>query len=120
MNMSLFDVIFSLSGRIRRSTYWLGVLISVAVCVAFGVLGGVLQAALPDAPLGTVAIGVGAIVLYWSHLALVVKRLHDHDMSGWWLLVALLPFGALWVLLQCGFLRGTYGQNSYGPDETGP
>lgn len=55
--------------------------------------------------------------MLWSSLALQVKRWHDRDKSAWWLLMNFVPFiGAIWVLVECGFLRGTEGQNSYGPD----
>jgi len=46
-----------------------------------------------------------------------VKRYHDRDKSGWWVLIIFLPvIGALWYLIECGFLRGTDGNNAYGPD----
>ena len=53
----------------------------------------------------------------WISLAVQVKRWHDRDKSAWWLLMNFVPFiGAIWVLVECGFLRGTEGQNNYGPD----
>ncbi len=33
-------------------------------------------------------------------LALLVRRLHDTDMSGWWVLIGLVPFGALTLLIH--------------------
>ena len=49
------------------------------------------------------------------------KRWHDRDKSGWWALLNLIPvIGTLWILIECGFLRGTYGGNRFGPDPLGP
>ena len=46
-----------------------------------------------------------------------IKRWHDRDKSGWWVLINLVPcIGPFWALIECGFLRGTPGPNKYGPD----
>ena len=46
-----------------------------------------------------------------------VKRWHDRDRSGWWVLLNLLPvIGWLWALVDNGFVRGTRGPNRYGAD----
>ena len=50
-------------------------------------------------------------------VAIGVKRLHDRNKTGWWMLIILLPvIGGLWYLIECGFLKGTTGPNTYGPD----
>jgi uncharacterized membrane protein YhaH (DUF805 family) len=46
-----------------------------------------------------------------------IKRWHDRDKSGWWILVHFIPIlGTLWCLMECGFAKGTDGQNRFGPD----
>jgi hypothetical protein len=46
-----------------------------------------------------------------------VKRLHDHDKSGWWMLVYFIPIiGAIWQMIECGLMAGTMGENDFGPD----
>jgi uncharacterized membrane protein YhaH (DUF805 family) len=53
----------------------------------------------------------------WIGLVLSVKRWHDRNKSGWWVLVNLVPVvGWLWQLIECGFLRGTTGPNRFGQD----
>ena len=60
--------------------------------------------------------GVMVVVMVWPMLAVQVKRWHDIDMSGWWLLVTLLPVvGAPIALVMNGFLPGTKGENHFGP-----
>ena len=45
------------------------------------------------------------------------KRYHDRDRSGWWLLLILIPLlGPLWLIVVLGFLKGTEGENRFGPD----
>ena len=81
------------------------------------------------------------IAVTWSSLAVGVKRLHDRDKSGWWILlfwlgpsllggwqstgpnmggglVLSLAAGviAIWGFVELGCLRGTPGPNQYGPD----
>jgi hypothetical protein len=53
--------------------------------------------------------------LLWPVLAVYVKRCHDRDKSGWWLLLLAIPcLGVLWWLIDLGLLEGTPGPNSYG------
>ena len=60
------------------------------------------------------------LALLWPSLALQVKRWHDRDKSGWFVLVNLIPFiGWLWTLIECGFLDGTQGPNRFGPSPKG-
>ena len=57
------------------------------------------------------------LISLWVSIATDVKRYHDRDKTGWWVLVVLIPVvGFVWLLVECGFLRGTTGPNRYGPD----
>lgn len=50
-------------------------------------------------------------------LAVGVKRWHDRNKSAWWILIALIPYiGGIWILIECGCLRGTLGPNRFGGD----
>ena len=53
------------------------------------------------------------LVLFVVSLALSVRRLHDTDKPGWWVLISFVPFGGL-VLLYFWILPSTPGQNQYG------
>lgn len=61
---------------------------------------------------------IGLVIpIIWAGMALSVKRWHDLNKSGWWLLIALIPLaGALFTLVEQGFHAGTEGPNNYGPD----
>ena len=46
-------------------------------------------------------------------LALLVRRLHDTDRSGWWILIGLVPYVGGIILLVFTVLKGTAGPNRY-------
>lgn len=109
--MTLAELYFSPSGRIGRQTWWLYFLVptlvlswGIATLDRFFGVGGVL-------------LGVWYLVIFWPSIAVTMKRWHDSDWSGWWLLVLLVPIlGALWNFVQCGFLPGSAGTNRFGPE----
>ena len=49
-------------------------------------------------------------------LSVSVRRLHDTDRRGWWILIVLVPIiGFFWlIILHC--LKGTRGDNRFGPE----
>ena len=58
---------------------------------------------------------VYTLILFVPFLAVNVRRLHDVDKSGWWLLIHFVPFGPL-VLLVFFCQDGDSGPNRYGPN----
>jgi uncharacterized membrane protein YhaH (DUF805 family) len=47
--------------------------------------------------------------------AVSVRRLHDRNKSGWWVLLYFVPvIGQIWLFLELGVLAGTPGPNRYG------
>lgn len=65
----------------------------------------------------TVIYGVVLLLVMIGGLAGAAKRLHDRDRSGWFQLIVLIPLtGAIWLGVEIGFLRGTFGPNRFGPD----
>lgn len=65
------------------------------------------------------ALYYGAILFsWWIGLAILVKRWHDRDKSGFMVFILLIPvIGFLWTLIEVGFLPGTVGPNRYGQDQ---
>lgn len=99
--MDVFDILFSFKGRLNRKPFWLfqlgvAVVTSIPFILGEGWLGGLLE--------------------LWAQAALCVKRSHDRGRSGWFVLVFLVPLVQLWPLIELSFLRGTKGDNEYGPD----
>jgi uncharacterized membrane protein YhaH (DUF805 family) len=103
-------MLFSLRGRIGRRSWWLW---GVLALIAFVIYATVLLRVLGFSARQT-DVAVNLLVL-WPAIAVSVKRWHDRDKSGWWVLVSLLPLvGWVWALIQNGLLRGTPGPNRYG------
>lgn len=104
-----------LDGRVTRRTWWCwGVLMPLGLGLYFTVVLRVVGLS----PRGTeVAVN---LLLLWPTLAVSVKRWHDRDKSGWWVLVVLVPLiGWLWALVENGLLRGNAGANRFGEPEAG-
>lgn len=81
----------------------------------------------PFALLATGIYAVYALAIFIPGIALVVRRLHDRDMSGWWYagfvlagLVPMLGFVSSIALLVLMLLPGTSGPNRFGPDPRDP
>ena len=107
---TLRQLLFSLNGRIGRRTWWLwGVAAMLGLAMYATVL---LRVAGVSATVTDTAVN---LLLLWPAVALSVKRWHDRGKSGWWVLVALVPFiGWLWMLVENGLLRGTARPNRFG------
>ena len=102
-------LLFSLSGRLSRGRFWLG---TVLALVLIGLTG--LPAGKTDANLSPGA-SLAVLVFLWISLAVAVKRYHDRNKSGWWVLIGLIPLiGPFWQLIELGFLPGTPSANRYG------
>ncbi len=51
------------------------------------------------------------------NFAILVKRWHDRNKSAWWAFIHLVPIiGSVWTFVECGFFRGTTGENRFGHD----
>lgn len=117
--------LFSLKGRFGRLQWWsVQLIIGVLLISFFAALGGSLSSLGEDAVAALareqgVTFLLSFFVLFvfccWINIAATVKRYHDRDKSGFWFLVVFIPFiGGIWQLVECGFLSGTGGGNSYG------
>ena len=153
--------LFRFDGRINRAKLWLGGLVLLALMMAVGTAIVAIHSLFgsgtalhfgasdlfklvdpeayrsltwADLPRLVVKLFVTSLLM-WICFAISIKRLHDRDKSGWWLLVfyllpsvlswfsdvsfifAVASFAfSIWGLVELGFLRGTIGANKYGPD----
>ena len=111
--LSIKEIMFSFKGRIPRKTYWysfLGIIVASFVLMFLVALltGG-----------NESAISVIMLILYipliWVSLAIQVKRWHDRNKSGWWVLISFVPLiGPIWALIENGFLAGDEAENRFG------
>lgn len=75
-----------------------------------------LQAIFDSLGIAGILLGLYALATFIPNLAVTVRRLHDQDKSGWWILIGLVPLiGGIWLLILY-FIDGTPGPNRFGPD----
>jgi uncharacterized membrane protein YhaH (DUF805 family) len=104
--------LLSLEGRINRKPFWLYALVVFAISfIVTLVLGGA-----SNVNPNTLSL-ILTLIFLWPNIAVQAKRWHDLDKSAWWILINLIPIlGPIAALIMTGFLRGTQGDNKYGPD----
>ncbi len=97
----------SIEGRVGRQDYWMKLFVPILVVAI--ILGIVAR--------GNTAVSiVFNLLVLWPSLAVSIKRWHDRDKTGWWVLINLIPIiGWIWALVENGFLKGTEGDNRFGP-----
>ena len=99
-------------GRAHRTEYWMFVLFNliftVAACIVDRILG-----------LHYVMYGLYALAILIPGIAVTVRRLHDTDRSGWWLLIVLVPLIGAIVLLVFYVQDSQPGDNQFGPNPKG-
>lgn len=108
------------NGRSRRKEYWMFLLGVLIVAIVLGIIEGVLglngMVAGVYGPLTLLLV----LALIVPGIAVQVRRFHDQDKSGWFVLLALIPFlgGLIVLVFMC--LEGTKGPNRFGPDPKDP
>ena len=115
-------------GRASRSEYWYFILFNVVVLFVAAILDKVLGTNFKMTnPATGLEVGLpygylymlGSLALLLPNLAVMVRRLHDTDRSGWWYWIALIPLIGAILLLVWFCTRGTDGSNRYGSDPLG-
>lgn len=108
---------FTTTGRLRRRAYFGRVLVLYLVAAAFYGLPALAELQFGDTAPHWQSLALGGILLcYYLVFAQAVKRLHDLDLRGWWLLLFLLPIVGLGLGSGMQFVSGTNGPNRFGAD----
>ena len=99
---------FNFEGRASRSEFWwfnlFGFLLSV-----------ILMAILGNGTTGTVVRGIVSLALFMPSLGLSVRRMHDINRSGWWILISLIPIVGWIIYLVWACKPSDATPNQYGP-----
>lgn len=114
---NLIGLLFLPQGRVGRGAYW-GVTAALLVAILLmAALNPATAGGAADVSPSPLALPVMCVfwVLVWSYIAVAIKRYHDRDKSGWWVLVCLIPVvGSLWQFVELALFPGTPGPNRYG------
>jgi uncharacterized membrane protein YhaH (DUF805 family) len=103
------------SGRARRAAFWYFVLFNIIVTIVLALIDTLLGTTTGVSSFGILS-GIYGLAVLIPTLALWVRRLHDIDRTGWWVLINLIPLIGTIVLLVFALTPGTPGSNRYGPD----
>lgn len=106
------------SGRAPRSEFWWFFLFVFLCNAILGVIDSALFGTAPDGAPVSILGAVFSLAVLLPNIAVGVRRLHDRDMSGWWLLLVLIPVLGALILLFFFVQRGTEGPNRFGADPT--
>ena len=111
------ELFFTSKGRLNRKSYiYRSIFLSLVLCVVQGVLTfaantiGALELLFAVVAFGFSLFG------FVSNIMMGVRRLHDLDLSGWWMLLLCVPLINLFFAIYIYFFKGTEGPNQYGDD----
>ena len=99
------------TGRARRSEYWYFLLFNLIVAFVLTFADSAVRKMLGFG----LFYPIYALVVLAPSIAVSIRRLHDTDRSGWWLLLAFVPLVGL-VLIWFMAEEGNAGTNRYGQD----
>jgi uncharacterized membrane protein YhaH (DUF805 family) len=103
-------------GRARRREFWLYTLVNIVVSLVLEVVDRV---AGTDGHFPVIS-GIYGLLVLLPTLAVTIRRLHDTDRSGWWILLNLIPVIGWLVVLVFNVMDGTPGPNRHGDDPKHP
>ena len=89
---SVFSKYFEFSGRALRSEYWFFVLFTLLLSIPLAIIS------IFSPPFVYFLFLLGLSIPSW---AVIVRRLHDSNHSGWWSLITLIPLVGWLILLYC-------------------
>jgi uncharacterized membrane protein YhaH (DUF805 family) len=109
------------NGRSRRKEYWMFALLNLLIVVGIIIVGGLFGSMSSDpasmlAGPGAILLIIYALGIFIPSLAVQVRRFHDQDKSGWFVLLNFIPYLGGIVVLVFMCLEGTRGDNRFGPD----
>ena len=101
------------SGRARRKEYWMFFLFNVLISLGLGVLDVVAGTYSVEYETGFFS-GLYSLLVLIPGIAVGVRRLHDTNRSGWWILISLIPIIGVLVLFVFMCLDSQLGTNRFG------
>ncbi|QDT92608.1 DUF805 domain-containing protein [Gimesia algae] len=99
-------------GRARRKEYWMFFLFNIIISFVIGILGAIIG---ETGGLITVSLsGLYSLFIFIPSIAVTVRRLHDTNRTGWWILIGLIPFFGAIILFIFMILDSDPNANAYG------
>ena len=102
------------TGRARRKEYWFFILFYLIFSIVLMFVDGATGSLNANTGIGLFS-GIFTLAMFIPSLAVAIRRLHDTDRTGWWILINFLPLIGSLIFLVFMVLDGTPGDNRYGP-----
>ncbi|TWD83800.1 uncharacterized membrane protein YhaH (DUF805 family) [Kribbella amoyensis] len=102
------------TGRARRKEYWMFTLFSVIISIVLSIVDGLIGTR-NDTGTGLLS-GLYSLAVLLPTLGVTVRRLHDTNRTGWWILIGIVPIIGWIVLIVFLATEGNAGDNQHGPD----
>lgn len=96
------------NGRSSRSEYWW-------FALALFILSFVINLIFGQGTTGTIISGVVNLALLLPSLGIGVRRMHDINKSGWWILINLIPIVGWIIFIVWAVKESDPTPNQYGP-----
>ena len=114
----MFKQYFGFRGRTRRREFWWAFLFNTIVGFVVVFLDGFVFSDYDSLKYNGLLIGIYMLASFLPLLALQVRRLHDTNKSGWWVLLSLMPVLNIAYLVWLA-TDGDKGDNRFGKDPKG-
>jgi uncharacterized membrane protein YhaH (DUF805 family) len=103
------------SGRARRKEYWFYQLFNTLFVVALVVVDAMTGTMRGKAGLGLLS-GLFVLATLLPSLGMLVRRLHDTNRSGWWILIGFVPLVGPLIMLVFTLQDSEVSANQHGPN----
>lgn len=101
------------SGRARRKEYWFFLLFNILISMGLSLVDRFTGNSGISSGMGFLS-GLYALGTFIPGIAVTMRRLHDTNRSGWWMLISLIPVIGIIVLLVFLASEGQKTENRYG------
>jgi uncharacterized membrane protein YhaH (DUF805 family) len=101
------------NGRATRSEYWYFVLFNLLITIGLSIIDSLTGSFSLETGIGILG-GIYALAVLIPSIAVAVRRLHDANRTGWWLLISFIPLIGLIVLIIFLTTDSQTGSNQYG------
>lgn len=105
-------------GRAQRAEYWYFALVSIIISIVLTMIDGATGSFNAMSGFGLLS-GIYTLAVIIPTIAVGVRRLHDTNRTGWWILLALVPLIGFIVLIVFFVIDSDPSANQYGKNPKG-
>ncbi|MBQ6538816.1 MAG: DUF805 domain-containing protein [Bacilli bacterium] len=100
-------------GRTSRADFWWAILGYFILSCIVGIIAGLIMGTNTDPNTTNPIVTIWMLATFLPALGLEIRRLHDINKSGWWVLISLIPFVGSIILIVFYCLPAVNEGNNY-------